>query len=206
MKLNSFQLKIIAIILMTLSHIQYHIGITNLFYVGQAAFPIFAFLSAYGAVQTSNFKKYFLRLLIAGTAFQIPLIIMGESYINIFITLALGTAAIIAVRSCNHIVLVPILIFAYITDLDYGVFGILLILSAYLVNFNKVYYSIVLIVLQFIWINIFGDFSIYQWGAVFAIPFLLAYNFELGNRNFKYFFYVYYPLHIVIIYGISLII
>lgn len=204
MKLNSFQLKIIAIIFMTLSHIEYHIGISPYLYVGQAAFPIFAFLSAYGASVTSNINKYIARLLIFGTILQIPLFLMGESYINIFITLGLGVSAISVYKNHQYAYLLPIFAFAYFTDLDYGVYGILIILSAYIVNYNKLYYSILLVVFQFLWIDVFKDFSNYQWYAVLAIPFIFMYNFEPGSRRFKYLFYVYYPLHVSIIYLISM--
>ncbi|MFV0425202.1 MAG: TraX family protein [Bacilli bacterium] len=206
MKLNSFQLKIIAIVLMTLSHIQYHIGISTVLYIGQASFPIFAFLCAYSATKTRNITKFFLRLLIFGIIIQIPLLFLNENYINIFITLALGVGAIYAVKSYNYYLLMPIFLFAYFTNLDYGVFGILVILGAYLLNFNKLYFSILLIVLQFIWIEIFNDFSFYQWYALLAIPLITLYNFEPGSKKFKYLFYIYYPLHTVVIYGISLII
>ncbi len=46
-------------------------------------------------------------------------------------------------------------------------------------------------------------FPEYQWMMVFAIPFLLLYNGKKGI-GFKYFFYIFYPLHIVFIYIISL--
>ncbi len=39
----------------------------------------------------------------------------------------------------------------------------------------------------------------YQWMQVFALPFLLLYNGKRG-RGFKYFFYIFYPLHIAILY------
>lgn len=204
MKLNSFQLKIIAIVLMTLSHIEYHIGVSPYLYIGQAAFPIFAFLTAYGASMTSNIKNYVIRLLGFGTILQIPLFIMGETYINIFITLGLGVLAIHAYKNHLFTLLIPIFAFAFFTELDYGVYGVLIILSAYIINYNKLYYSFLIIVFQFIWIVILKEFSSYQWFAILSIPLILMYDFELGSKRFKYLFYVYYPLHIGIIYLISL--
>lgn len=43
----------------------------------------------------------------------------------------------------------------------------------------------------------------YQWLQILALPFLLAYNNEKG-RGMKYFFYVYYPLHMVILFCLQL--
>lgn len=42
----------------------------------------------------------------------------------------------------------------------------------------------------------------YQWMMVFTLPFILLYNKEKG-KSFKYFFYIFYPLHIIILYCIS---
>lgn len=41
-----------------------------------------------------------------------------------------------------------------------------------------------------------------QWFMIFTLPFLLSYNKEKG-RSMKYFFYLYYPLHIYILLGIA---
>lgn len=39
----------------------------------------------------------------------------------------------------------------------------------------------------------------YQWMMIGALPFMLTYNKKSGKR-LKYFFYVFYPLHIIILY------
>ncbi len=200
MKLNNFQLKVIAAIAMTLSHIQYHIGINNILYIGQLAFPIFAYLSAYGMKKTSNQTKYISRVLIYGVILQIPIFIMGFTYINIFVTIGLGLLAIHFIELKQYYLLFPILLFAYLTNLDYGIFGILLIVIPYLCKYNVYIFSISLIILQIIWINILNQFTIYQWFSILAIPLLLMYNYELGYSKYKWWFYIYYPLHIVIIY------
>lgn len=45
-------------------------------------------------------------------------------------------------------------------------------------------------------------FEQYQWMMIGSLPLLLAYNGERG-RNIKWFFYMFYPLHIIIIYMIK---
>lgn len=49
---------------------------------------------------------------------------------------------------------------------------------------------------------IYKDF---QWMMIFALPFLLFYNYKRG-KGFKYFFYIYYPLHILLLVLIKIII
>lgn len=44
----------------------------------------------------------------------------------------------------------------------------------------------------------------YQWMMIFALPFMLLYNRQRGPR-IKWFFYVYYPAHIVLLYGIGML-
>lgn len=41
-----------------------------------------------------------------------------------------------------------------------------------------------------------------QWMMIFSLPFILKYNNKKGN-DLKYFFYLFYPIHIVILYTIS---
>ena len=45
-----------------------------------------------------------------------------------------------------------------------------------------------------------------QFYGLLAIPLLLLYSEQRGKWNIKYFFYVFYPLHLVILYGISMLV
>ena len=50
------------------------------------------------------------------------------------------------------------------------------------------------------------DHGAMQWFAFLALPLLLLYSEKRGKLNIKYFFYVFYPLHLVVLYGISMLI
>ena len=72
--MNSFILKMIAIVTMFIDHIGYAIlGKFSFFnYIGRIAFPIFALQISEGYSHTRNLKKYFLRLFIlAVTVFHL---------------------------------------------------------------------------------------------------------------------------------------
>lgn len=45
-----------------------------------------------------------------------------------------------------------------------------------------------------------------QWYSLLALPFLLLYSGKRGKASMKYFFYIFYPLHLVILEGIRLLI
>lgn len=45
-------------------------------------------------------------------------------------------------------------------------------------------------------------FPALQWYAFLAIPFLLLYNGQKGKWKMKYFFYIFYPAHLALLYGI----
>ena len=97
--LSNFDLKLIAIITMTIDHIGVVFGTP--FYnllraVGRLSFPIFAFLLTEGYVHTKSFGKYFFRLLVLAVISEViydyifygSFIYLGAN--NIFFTLALG--------------------------------------------------------------------------------------------------------------------
>lgn len=61
-------------------------------------------------------------------------------------------------------------------------------------------------ILDFNWLGITGIESLftvnYQWFMIAALPFMLGYNGQRGLR-LKYFFYIFYPLHILILFYIG---
>ncbi|MBO4990114.1 MAG: hypothetical protein J6D37_07270 [Clostridia bacterium] len=100
---------------------------------------------------------------------------------------------------------------------DYGFFGILLPLFpslfdqrylpenrvTKLLSSSPVKILLLAIGLYFICaISPFGKNAFY---AYIAIPILLLYNGTKGKWNLKYFFYVYYPLHLVLLQGIAML-
>ena len=108
--LNSFWIKIIALLTMTIDHVGFLLpaGPLNLTFriIGRIAFPLFAFMIAEGAIHTKSFSKYALRLGIMASAISLALILNEIIGIdpslredgNIFIDLLLGALAIYLLR------------------------------------------------------------------------------------------------------------
>lgn len=119
------------------------------------------------------------------------------SYQNVFFTLFFGLLTIWAMQAAKKNILLKIIAvivgasLAMFSSSDYGAFAVLMIVLLYCLRDKKV--------LQ----NVFGALFI-SWGIVsifvfFILPF---YNGERGIRM-KYFFYAFYPAHILILYLIT---
>ena len=153
--MNSFYLKIIAVISMLFDHVGYflHSGNFSFFnYLGRFAFPIFAFQISEGYLHTRNLKKYLFRLGIFALISQIPFMLfeysIGFDYtLNIFFTLFLGLLCIISFDRINNkllsilVILILLFIGEYI-KVDYGYWGILLILLFFIFKNNKILMTI----------------------------------------------------------------
>ena len=85
--------------------------------------------------------------------------------------------------------------------IDYGLIGVMLPVIVYVYNGKvaKIIATALMLVLLGMYI---GDV---QWFGLLAVPLIAIYNGERGKLKLKYLFYVYYPIHMVAIYGISLL-
>ena len=138
--MSSFSLKIIAIIAMTLDHWNVILGgPIYMRILGRLSFPIFSFLIGEGYRHTKNKKKYFLKLFFYSILLQIPVFLFYSTNenLNIFFTLALGILLISIVenKKANNVIkffsAALLLLISEYFKLDYGAYGILLILIFY---------------------------------------------------------------------------
>jgi hypothetical protein len=81
-------------------------------------------------------------------------------------------------------------------EVDYGLTGVLLPVLIYGAGTRGLLIGLALVALQY------GGV---QWLAFLTVPLLLLYNGQRGKSNIGKFFYWYYPIHLVVIYGISLL-
>ena len=107
--------------------------------------------------------------------------------------------------------------FDYFLDLDYGLSGALLPLFPAIFTaprsdgaptiFKKADTKIVRVLATAVGtLALSLNYPSIQFYSLLAIPILLLYSEKRGRLKMKYFFYVFYPLHLVIIYGIGLLI
>ena len=193
---------------MFLDHYHYIVGGSEILNViGRIAFPIFAFTLNEGYVHTRSLKKYLLRLFIFAVSIQMPSILFGYDYpMNIFFTLFLGLLSIYIFNLKKMNVILKIILIGFILffsqkfKLDYGMYGILVI-----INFNIFRNNKFKILMNFLVLNIYNvifpkvfDLPDTQLFSLISLVFIFMYNGEKG-RSMKYFFYLFYPIHFFIL-------
>jgi len=209
-------LKWLAIATMTIDHVGVVLYPENIVlrYIGRLSFPLIAYLLMLGLESTRNAKNYLTRLLLFALISQVPFYlargVLPWEYLNIFFTLFLGVLFIYFFERNNYIFLIP-LVASAVLPLDFDGYGIATIGCFYALRKNK-RIGIVL----FILLNLFIFFDLpYQSLALLALPLILLHNdgrFPLNKISVKtgyppwrkYFFYIYYPLHLLVLYFLKI--
>lgn len=217
--LTGNQLKLIAMITMTCDHVGVQIFPQCLWLriLGRLAMPIYAYMIAEGCRHTRDRKKYLLRLFGMGTLCQIVYFVAMKSlYQCILIAFSLSVILIWLIDLAEQektagarirlfgavavvfflCVVLPDLLPHTDYEIDYGLPGVLLPVLIYGGGTKGLLIGLTLTALKY------GGV---QWFSFLAIPLLLAYNGQRGKANIGKLFYWYYPLHLVAIYGISLL-
>lgn len=220
--MTSFVLKIIAVIAMIFDHLGYVLfdKFSFMNYIGRLAFPIFAFSITEGYIHTRNLKKYFIRLLIFALISQIPYMLFIKTFtngfaLNILFTLSLGLFAITVYDKSKNKLLGILSVttcatLAYVLHFDYGWFGIAIIFIFYILKSKKLYMNLLFFLATFI--NYFHSYiTTFRKEYLFIILFcclsLIPINLYNGKKgkNIKYFLYIFYPFHLVLLYLLTFI-
>lgn len=202
--MNTFTLKLIAVITMVLDHIGFYLDEPILRAIGRISFPIFCFLIVEGFHHTRSHMNYLIRLLGFAILSEVPfdLVISGTVFSfehqNVFFTLALGLASIFCLEemNVNRIYAIPLVIMigaSHLLHCDYGIGGVLLIIMFYLTRHSA---WMRLVLSAFILYMFFGPTALY--GMIALIPITL-YNGKRGPAV-QMFFYWFYPLHLLALY------
>lgn len=219
-------LKFLACAIMLLDHI----GATlipwgTLRIIGRLAFPIFCFLLAEGAHYTRNPRNYLLRLGIGAILSELPfdLALFGSwswQHQSVMITLLLGAMALLAMKRMTQPLLkiLVLLLFAFLADFmntDYGGAGVLMIALFGLTRERKYGWLVQLLGMYLIcrWIipgGVVWFIGRYVFIEIFAILALIPIWLYSGkkstsSRAVQWAFYLFYPVHLWILYLISIL-
>lgn len=226
--MTTFHIKLIAVITMAIDHIGAFL-LPELFFlriVGRLSFILFAWLLANGAIQTRNMGLYMQRLFFFALVSEIPYLLIHRTHdpnsweLNIFFTLFLGLVSIYVLQRSFRpwlklILIVGITLLAekFTGGFSYGAYGVVSILIFYLFHRNLKIASLlqVLAIIVFYTVpallsgdsvqHLFESYSIplIQPVGLLSILIIAAYNGLQGSKE-KVLFYVFYPLHLSIIY------
>jgi len=211
-------LKWIAIITMTIDHVgavlypEYEV----LRWVGRLAFPLFAYILVLGMESTRSISKYFTRLFAFALISQIPFFLAIDKgpidLLNIFFTLAFGLMFVYYLKKGSVIAFVPLLI-SFFIPFDYGVYGLAVIGCMYILTKNQKLGVVALVLLNTLFLfplNI-------QILSLAAVPLVLLHqngSLDISRETIKeygiplwrkYFFYAFYPTHLILLYIIKLL-
>lgn len=188
--------------------------------IGRPAFPIFAFMLAEGFLHTRDRGKYCLRLFIFALISEIPFRLVsctegftqGGRGCSVIMTLWIAFLAMWGmewIRSQEKISmtvwvrwLLCVLIAAtactaaWFLKTDYRWYGVLSVLIFYLLRKHKWLAGILVLLLL-------GVINSTEWYAAVGIFLIICYNGKKGNAP-KWFFYVFYPAHLMLYYLIRL--
>lgn len=178
--------------------------------VGRIAFPIFCFLLAEGFVHTKDTKKYALRLFAFALLSEIPYnlafhnAVFYPSVQNVLFTLTIGLLTLMALRYLEErgetqnirgvalrvLAVAAGALLAYLIRSEYVFLGVAAVALLYLLRrwstWRLLACAAVLLVVS-------------PWTLIAYVP-LWFYDGRRGGGN-KYFFYIFYPAHLLVLYA-----
>ena len=223
--MNRNHLKYIAVAAMLIDHISaFFIPITSpagcvMRIIGRLTAPIMCFFLAEGFRHTTSLKKYGIRLFIFAAISQLPYAFVQEIPIltpmfNMIFTLFLSFLILLCHEKIKNELLKITLIFALVLVSffsDWGLIAPLWVLAFYIVNDDKKYRLFIFTAISILHLLICTASAItngepwyaqiWQAGVFLFIPLMLLYNGKNGSKNLfsKWFFYIFYPAHLIAI-------
>jgi len=220
--LNGNHLKLIAAFTMLLDHMGILLfpGVQLFRILGRLAYPIFAFMIAEGCRYTRHKLRYFLMVFGLGVGCQLVYYFAsGDTYLNILLTFSCSILLIYALQEVHRAenwkkqfwrsvlfatgVFLALVIDWYLS-IDYGFWGIMIpVLVGFAQGKGKTGSKLPVLMMLVGLLLLGADLGGIQHYALLAIPLLLLYNGQRGKANMKYFFYIFYPVHLAVLQGIA---
>ena len=197
--------------------------------LGRISFPIFSFMVAEGCRYTHNKMRYFITIFGLGIIFQVFYVLFSKTLeLNVFITFSLSIILVYSLqffqktvydgtfyKKCYSafiflIVVVGVFFLNKVFKIHYSFAGCILpvFASCFYSSTNKetpkiiktmdsIPFRVVFFAVGLLFVVLtYKGIQIY---SLFSIPLLLLYSGNRGKCKMKYFYYVFFPAHIVIL-------
>ena len=219
--LTGNHLKLIAAVAMLLDHAGIllfpRVGILRI--LGRLAYPIFAFMIAEGCRYTRHRMRYFAMIFGLGAVCQLVYFFAsGDTYLNILLTFSCSILLIYALQEMYRaenwkkeflwsVIFAAGVVSALAIDrfltIDYGFWGIMVPVFAAFAHARKFprWAEILLLGLGLVLLG--ADLKGIQHYALLSLPLLLLYSGKRGRADLKYFFYIFYPVHLAALQGLA---
>lgn len=215
--MSAFILKLIAIIAMVLDHVGAVFFPSEMWLraIGRLTMPIMSYFASVGYRKTKSVPKYLLRLGIFALISEPFYYLLFNDHANDIFTIFLGVAALFIADWLKKkfkrgwIVIFPYIIAcaaAILLKSDWSYAGVLFIIAFFYANESKIKILLyplpvyALFMLEFYTEGIeYFTLNLLQLTGLIALILLCFYTGKKGP-NMKYFFYVFYPLHLLVIY------
>ena len=181
--------------------------------IGRISFPIYAFLIVEGFRKTSNVFKYILRIFLLAIVSEIPFdlivfnkFLSAECFMlqNVLFTYFVALLMLIAARELNAIsevlsVIPAILaiVICYFLRTDYWLEGILLTYIFYMFRHDLNVKCLLALIITFVM-----SLQRYYGFAAVSVFFIYFYDGQKGYIDLKRIHYLFYPLHMIVLYAI----
>lgn len=205
-------IRIMALLAMTIDHIGAFIypHIILLRIIGRFTMPVFAYAVAIGMIKTKNSEKYLFRLFIFAVISQLPFNLAGAEGLSIISTIFLTALFFYFIKMKNPVYyvlsLVPVALTIFI-NMDYGIYFLMLAACVYFFSESRIAAFLIGAIVTIMFSLFYYNNPIQLWSLT-GLFFALLQDTQISNKLIpkvhlnKYFFYIYYPLHLLMIYGI----
>lgn len=225
-------LKLIAAAAMVIDHVglMFFPEVAELRILGRLALPIFAFMIAEGCRYTKSKVRYFLHIFcLAAICQAVYYVAQRSTYMCILVTFSLTILMIFALQGMKKAfassaslwrklastgIFAATVVLSWILNrhlrIDYGFWGCMVGVFAALLHpvdeqspqwMKQSWVHVLMLSLGLLILAL--DRGGVQIFSLMAVPLLLMYSGKRGKLSMKYFFYIFYPAHLVILQGIS---
>lgn len=227
--LSGNSLKIIAAVCMLLDHIGviFCPRVELLRILGRLAYPIFAYMIAEGCRYTRNRVRYFLMIFgLAAVCQSVYFIYDRDLYMCILVTFSLSILMICLMQNMKNsrggirwlwagafaLSVAAVWHLNRLLEIDYGFWGCMVpVFAAVFQGRGKVCRGpadrkiVHILMLGLGLVLLAADLEGNQWYSLLALPLLMAYTGKIGRHKMKYFFYIFYPLHLALLEAVAMV-